>query len=383
MSITIEEINKFSDAQRLKPDWDRIVEEGNLDIFQSFDFVMSLWEANIGKGEITLFIAKEGTEVLGIFPLVSDKSYIFGVLPVNTISLLKGSIPVTNDFIIKDKIPESIDALLNHLFTSRFKYDIFEITGYYSGITSDSKVSCWLKHSKHKKIIKRKIFPTLYIRFADSWEKYWQSRSGHFRQRIQRFERRLEEEGTFEVKYYASPDEMEFTLDKIHEIARESQRTRERKDVGVVIKHDDAKGVKDVKDIFYSSYFKKAAMTGNILAMFLCINNEYAAYILAFGNKNRCYEITTYYKEKYSEYSSGFILLKYMVKKLFEMGIKEYVLGVASWPGLHHLEWKNRWATGKDENYWVWAYNDKRPAALLIYYLRSLSGFIKKNRVSV
>jgi len=380
MGIAIEEINNINDALRLRPDWDRIVEEGNLDVFQSFDFVMSLWETHTGKGDITLLIAKEGTEVLGIFPLVSQKSYIFGVLPVNTISLLKGPIPGTNDFIIKDNIPESIDALLEHLFASRFKCDIFEITGYYGGITDDSRVSCWLKHSKHEKIIKRKIFPVLYIRLADSWEKYWQSRSGHFRQRMQRSERRLEEEGTFEVKYFSSPDEMDFAMDKMHEITRESQHARERRSGGVVTNDDH---VKDVKDAFYGTYLKKSAMTGNILAMFLCINNEYAAYILTFVYKKRCYESTTYYKAKFSEYSPGFILLKYVVKKLFELGTKEYMIGVSSWPGLHHLEWKNRWATGKDENYWVWVYNDKRPRALLIYYLRSLSGFFKKNKVAL
>ena len=367
--ITIEEINKFSDALKLKPDWDRIVEEGNLDIFQSFDFVMSLWETWGDKKDITLLIARDETKVLGIFPLAYNKAHIFGFLPVNTISLLTGLIFMPNDFIIKDRISESLDALLYYLSTTHFKYDVFEITGYYSGVRNDSRVSHWLMNSKHKKIIKRKIPSALYIKLVDNWEGYLKNKSRDFRRQIQKFDNYLGKKEIFEVKCFSSSDGMEFVLDKIYEIQRESWRAD--RDGGVLIEFDA------VLKKFHSIYLKKAAAMGNILAMFLCINNEYAAFTLNIVNGKKTSSIATSYKEKFKEYSPGFILHKYLVKKLFELGIKEHELGVYSWPREGHMEWQKRWATGSKENYWIWLYNNKHWYVLCEYYLRRLSGFVK------
>jgi CelD/BcsL family acetyltransferase involved in cellulose biosynthesis len=179
----------------------------------------------------------------------------------------------------------------------------------------------------------------------------------------------LEEKETIEVKYFSSPDEMEFALEKIYEIQRESWRAD--RDGGVLIELDA------VLKKFLNIYLKKAAATGNILATSLCINNEYAAFILTIIDRKKCCLLATSYKEKFNEYSPGFILHKYQVKKLFELGIKEYELGPSFWPGTPHMEWKKRWATGTKENHWIWLYSNNHWYVSCYYYLRRLSGFVK------
>jgi len=368
--IKIEEINKFDQAINLKGQWDKLVDEAGLDVSLSFDFVMSLWEAYFGKNDIILLLTREENELTGIFPLYMSKENIVGAITLNKISLLTNSFFLHNDFIIKNKALESFDAVLHYLDAHYNGWDIFEITGYAVGVKNDSNVMRWLSQSRYKRFIKRKAPESLYVELDGSWEEYMHKKSSNFRYDLQRKAKKLEKDGRPEVKYFGKPEEIDLIFDKVNEIESESWRIN-KGTKGAIIRRNNIRGK------LYESYFKKAAAQDKLLAVFLYIDGECAAFVLSIIGKKTCNLWNVGYKEKFKKYSPGFIAFEHTVKKLFELGVEEFNIEIAEWPGMGHMEWKKRWATGAKESCWIWLYNGNHLYALSIYYLRRLSGFIK------
>jgi CelD/BcsL family acetyltransferase involved in cellulose biosynthesis len=366
--ITIEEINRFDQALGLKDQWNKLVDEAGLDVSLSFDFVMSLWEAYFEKRDLILLLAREENELTGIFPLYISKENIFGTITLNKIGLLTNSFFLYNDFIIKKGAQKSFDAVLHYLDAHYNNWDIFEITGFFVGVKNDSNAMRWLSQNRYKRFIKRKVSESLYVELDRSWEEYMHKKSHKSRYNLQIAGKKLEKDGRLEVKYFGKPQELDFIFDKVHEIESESWRINKGTKGGII----SAKRRK-----LHESYFKKAAAQDKLLAVFLYIDGECAAFVLGIIGKKICHLLNVGYKEKFKKYSPGLIAFNHFIKKLFELGVKEFNIEIAEWPGVEHLEWKKRWATGAKENYWIWLYNGNRSYALCIYYLRRLSGFIK------
>jgi CelD/BcsL family acetyltransferase involved in cellulose biosynthesis len=361
--IKIEEINTFKQALGLKQEWDKLVDEAGLDICLSFDFVASLWEAYLDKKDVILLLVKEENKLLAIFPLFIDKEKISIIFSINIIKPITNLTSWYNDFIIKSKTAEVIHAVLDYL-GKRYNWDIFEITGDYTGVKNDSNVMRWINQERRYRFIKRKASDSFYIKWAGSWEEYLRKKSRKFRKNLKRGERKLKENVKYEIKYFTKPEDLDFVFEKIYEIESKCW-----KKYTIFFSKE--------REIFFRTYFKKIAPEGELLVAFLCMEEEYAAFDIYLIGKEKAYIITGSYKDKFQEYSPGFILTNHVLQKLTESKVSELDLGVGSWPRWRPMEWKKRWATGSKENYWVWLYNNKHWYVICYYYLRRLSGLTR------
>lgn len=362
--ITIEEINRFDEALILKGEWDKIIDDARLNISLSFDFVISLWESHLDKKNIILLLAKEEGSLIGIFPLIISKTRLFGILPANKVRLLTDFFTFSNDFICGTKTQESFDAALTYLNKHYSNWHVFEI----GHLSDSSNIMDWLVNSRRKIFIKNKLGYIPYLNIGNNWEEYLRSRPRDLRRKLKRTGKELEASGSISLKYFNNSKDVDFVLDKIYEVESESWRMRS----GFIIKRN--KGSRR----FHELYLKKAASQGRLLAVFLCINEEYAASQLAITDNAICYDLKTAHKEKFKKYFPGFILRKYFLKKLFELGFKKFDLGLTTLREKRSiLEYKKLWTDDAKIIYGVCLYNNITLYAACIYHLKRIVNFIK------
>lgn len=312
--IIIEEINKFNDAQRLKLDWDRIVKENNLSIFQSFDFVMSLWEAWFDKKDIILLLAKEDDRICGIFPLVLDRGTVFKICPVNKITLMTNEFSFFgNNLICDEKINDPLSAIVHRMNKYHAKWDYFEILN----MASNSNIWRDTMIRNNRNIVISAANDAAYIGLTRGWDYYIKSKSRKFRQNLRRVDHLCCDNIPCEIKYYNTPEKVDFIMGMIYEIENESWKARE----GSIMQSNKK------EKVFYETYLKKAAALNNIFCAFLYIQGECAAYSVGIVDKNIFYWLKTSYKNKFKAFSPGNYLYEQLIKKLNELGFEEFNMG--------------------------------------------------------
>lgn len=356
--ITLSEINKFEEAINLKEDWSRIIAEAGLDISLSYDFVTSLWESHLEKKDIILLIAREEDKIVGILPLIATKDRVLGVFPVNKIGLLTNLFCFHNNFICKDRVPDLLSVIRSYLDTHYADWNVFEL----SNVSEGSNIMRWLTDSRCPSFLKDRTEDAPYVEICSAWEDYVNNRPKKFRWKLRRIGRELEKDGRLHSKEFFNPEDVDFILDKIFEIEKESWK--EKAKISITLDEKQKK--------FYEIYLKKAASDNNLMVMFLCVGEEYVAFKLTIIFQNMCFLLKTAYKYKFKDNSPGFILEKYLLKKIFDMNFKKYDLLIGNQP------WKREWATGIKEAFDIHIYNTRSNYSSFIYHLKKLVKFIKR-----
>ena len=361
--ISIEEINTFDQALGLKEEWDKLVDEVGLDVSMSFDFVMSLWEAWFDKRDIILLLVKDEGRLIGIFPLYITKQKMLGIFAVNKIGILTNIFSFHNDFIIKDKESKIFNMAMDYLHTNYGMWDVFEITD----VSAESQANEWLNKSKDKSFLKYKGTGAPYAILNNGLESYVQNRPQKFRQNLRRAEKELEKSGKPEVRYFGNPDEVDYIFDRIREIESESWKERD----GTTLEHNEK------QKTFFKSYFRKAADRDKLLAIFLCINGEYAAFSINAIDKKVCYPMLMSYKRKFKKYSPGSIIWERLIKRLFELKFEKFDMFRDIMLNKEQALFKRKWAIGELEDFSIWLYNDRINDQFL-YHLNKMRAFVNR-----
>lgn len=90
-------IDSKEDFDNLESKWNRLSEQTNGSIFQTFDWNRTWWEYFGDYGKLQIFVLYDGDEIVGIAPLFLDKYSLFGISSFTWLRLIGSNVRKTQE----------------------------------------------------------------------------------------------------------------------------------------------------------------------------------------------------------------------------------------------------------------------------------------------
>lgn len=226
--ITIEKVVTREGFQRLKPDWNPLLESssGNT-ITLTWEWLSTWWDV-FGEGrELYILLAREGGRVIGIAPLLKRTVQHYGLLPFRRLEFLASGEDEADeicseylDFIIeRGREAETLEAFYDFLNDADEDWDEMLLTD----ISGESPSLPLLKRLSETFGTKYHILREqtgIYVPLPDNWEAFFANVSREFSRKIRR-DRRVAAELGAELRIIDSIENFEEcfeTLITLHQV---------------------------------------------------------------------------------------------------------------------------------------------------------------------
>ncbi len=165
--------NSFEDAEDLKEEWDRFIEENSAEIFLTFDWCR-IWWKHYGHGrDLLLFIFRVGNEIVGILPLMREKIG-YSIFSVEVVRFVGTDFsPITIGFPVKSSIINQVISCLIGELNRKCKWDLLHI-GPICGRSKHQEELKWAIDQIPHKDYRGKYFTNgvqTYHFLEDSWDR--------------------------------------------------------------------------------------------------------------------------------------------------------------------------------------------------------------------
>ncbi len=324
----IQIINSFDEASMYRQIWNNLVlSSENPNPFLIFEWFESWWQcfASKDKTPYIIFIWK-AQELIGIAPLmlVQIKKFGFKINKLEFLSMMKYAYSALNlaghlDFIIRrDNHKIALECILKHLKEKVKNWDYIRL----HPILSDSQTLKSLRDNKKYykfDIYIRRVFFSTKIVFDSTWENYLTKLDRDFVKKINRRENKLKKIGKFEILNITRIDNIE----KIYSIIVQIDKASWKDKRGISIYDKKYKN-------FFQALLRNLSNTDNIFIGLAQIDDKTIAYDIIFKFAHVAIDLKTSYDSNYRNYGVGNIVSFYNIKKIYELGYKEF-----------HLLWGN------------------------------------------
>jgi CelD/BcsL family acetyltransferase involved in cellulose biosynthesis len=187
------------------------------------------------------------------------------------------------------------------------------------------------------------------------FDDYRRSLSPNARRQIAKARRRLDREGSVELRPLQPVGELEPVLSESFDL--EAAGWKGRSQSAILSSERDSR--------FWRSVFRRYHELGALRFSELRLDGSLIAFCLGIVDGGRLYAMKTAYDERYSYFAPGHILRLGMIERCFEEAIEaQELLGPM-------IRWKERYATAARDTEIVRAYR-RRPGAVLAYAGRSV-----------
>jgi CelD/BcsL family acetyltransferase involved in cellulose biosynthesis len=153
-----------------------------------------------------------------------------------------------------------------------------------------------------------------FLQIDGDWEQFLASKSANFRSNLKRKPRRLEAAGEVVCTFVATAGDMEPALAAITEIEQRSWKGT----AGTAITS------REWEQAFYHRLVHTFAPVGGVLITLLYLNQRPIAFDLSVMAASRAYCLKTSFDGEYGELAPGFALRAQLMRRMFDLGMKEY-----------------------------------------------------------
>jgi CelD/BcsL family acetyltransferase involved in cellulose biosynthesis len=203
----ISEIRTFEELLKLEPTWNKLVNDCQLSVFSSFEWVSTWWKHFGRNRKLVVLVAKENGQVLGIAPLMYSVYSTFG-FKVGVIEFISAPQSDYNDFIISDHHEECVRNFIEYLKHIPEHWSYIKLTNIPE--TSSNLESC-------KKLFK-KTFPICrspFMLLPDSYDKFFASLGHNLRHNIRKNQKALSTEFKMEFVDCSTIDNCSFGMQSL------------------------------------------------------------------------------------------------------------------------------------------------------------------------
>lgn len=340
-------ITKTEEFQRLKPEWDALLEEsGQNNLFLDFNWLFCRWHFLEQQSSLFIIITRDKGRLVGIAPFMILKK---GRLP--RLAFIGEGISDYEDVIATGDIKKREEIILS-IFTVIEKsklWNIFQL----KGIQEDSpnlpifKKLCAEYRKKINIFIHSHRDGAPYIKINEKWESY----CGRLRKKIiadsKRQKNRLEKD--FPGIRFEHISDASQAQNCLGELAKFHRLIRKKKNNHSIFDED--------KNL---NFFRELAVmmlkSGKFIFSVLRTEKQLAALHMGFADKDIFYYYIPAYNPEFGRYSIGRLLLIELMKYVFEHNFQrfDFMLG--------QEDYKQEWAANVQNLYFINAFSGGLPA---------------------
>ena len=332
-AMQIEIVTSNSGFDSLRDSWEALTgTASNYRIFNSFDCNRLWWDHHQHLGDLSIFVAIEKQQVLGVAPLYRHTSRRFGFLSLDTLSFIgrgASTTPDDLDFIVDPDHGDTVrEALLTAIFSDT-TIKRLHLRDLPVNSKTLSALDSFLSINMDRHVVRKGPVQTrLYQQLPDSWQDYLSSQSRNFRKQFKRRNNRLQRTGKAGFTLCHTPDEINQTFDaliKLHHARWDSKSAA-----------DNSAGSESFDEDSYLSFHREFAQTlgrkGQLWMQRFELDKELVGVEYAFSH-NRClYLFQTGFLPQYSQLAPGHIMMSRLIESAIQAGILEIDLLKGDYP---------------------------------------------------
>lgn len=350
--ISVEAVTEYDAFLDLAPDWNRLVEEAEIDHpFLRHEWFRAWWDS-FGTGkQLHILVVRRGAETIGIAPLMLSPARIYG-LKMRRLQSIHNDHSPRFDLIVGG-LPEDVyGAIWNYLSRRRKFWDVLQV----SQILTCSPTFAALSGLARAEGLLVGIWPSdhsPYIDLAPGWNAYQARLSSHHKGKIRRRLRQLELLGRVELEIVATNENMDAALADGFRLEAAGWKS------------ESGTAIRCQPDLvrFYSQLARNAAAVGALRLIFLTVGGTRIAFAYGMGYKNKLFVLKTGYHPEYAAYSPYNILCYLLFRDACERGLAEYeFLGVDD-------SWKLSWTKTTKAHCWLYVFRNA-PRPRLLHWLK-------------
>jgi CelD/BcsL family acetyltransferase involved in cellulose biosynthesis len=327
-------IREAQDFVGLKDEWNRLLKKNLLgdNIFLTWEW-LSTWWNHFGEGRKPLIlIVEDGSEILGIAPLMLSKYKLPGFGSVKKIEFIATRHSDYNNFIILKKERDCLGVIMNYLKDNVADWDWIELKEIPETTENLDFLEALFPDIPGLKSKKRVCNVCPYVSLPNSFNLLMERLNRKIRKNIKYYLKKIKENYRVELKRY---DETSFsvkdtmrTFIKLHEARWATEGlpgSFKSKEAAFRNFH------MDVAEIF--------AKKGWLGVYFLTADYEPFSVLYTFEYSKRCYHYLSGFDPNYSDYSAGNLIIRFLLERLIKNGFIEYDMMRGDEP--YKLMWTN------------------------------------------
>ena len=322
-------------VRQLEPHWRSLCDESASEVFYRPEWVLAWLSAFAHSPSLTIISVWDGPRLRALLPLLRNRIWIAGLpaacltLPGN-VHCARIGFPVC----AHEEGEQALRALWQAL-KNLSGWTVLDVSHALEGDALD-RLAARAREEKFP-VARKRTSQTLYLSIGDSGSKDqppWMSQTRpKFRSHLRRSRRQLEEQGTLEVKHYATADAA--ALSRFFDLEASGWKGAE----GTAIQCDA-----HTLD-FYNSVATAAADQRYLSLDFLELSGKPIAAHFAFNFRGRYLLAKAAYDESFRRFGPGQLLVHSVLSQTPQRGLHEFdFVGPATWD-------ESRWASARRTSY--------------------------------
>jgi CelD/BcsL family acetyltransferase involved in cellulose biosynthesis len=286
----------------LGPEWEALGRAVRASPFTRPAWIGAWWHA-FGKGELVARTARIGGRLVGVLPLAETGGTL--IAPTNR---------DTPEFATVAESDEARRALLADAFAmepSRLQVEFLRAGG------PDSVAIRELAGARRFRLEERPTRRSLYLDISGDFEEFERARLGsRDRGSLNRFARRLAEQGSVSFEVEDGKSELEGLLGEGYELEHSGWKTAAGTSIAA---RPEARR-------FYDELGRRSALAGTLRLSFLRLDGRAIAFQYGLEDAGIHYFLKTGFDPGFAKYAPGRLLLRDLIRRAFDLGLKRFEL---------------------------------------------------------
>lgn len=347
-STSVQTITDFDGFLALEHEWNDAVNRADIPHpFLRHEWFRTWWECFGGGRQLHVVVVRDGDRILAIAPLMIETVRMYG-LPVRKIDLIHNDHTPRVDFVIAERPEHSYRAIWDALTASRDDWDVLQLSRIVRGAATVQAMTAFaLADGRATGRWDGDVSP--YLKLTGTWEDYYQSLPGKFRQNLRNRLSRLVKIGAPRLEVLDDADAIASGRDE----ALRLEASGWKRESGTAISSDPA------VHRFYSRLAERATARGWLRLMFLTVGGQRIATSYGSRYRDRLFLFKTGYDPAFAGCSPFKLLTYFAIQEAYATGLTELdFLG-------DQEPWKLEWTQTVRPHDWLFVFSGTVRARLL------------------
>ena len=352
--LSIECISKFEEFVSLQKDWNRLLDDNELDsVFLSHGWFKCFWDAWGNGKALRILVARKGSRIVGVAPLMLYSGRHLS-LPAKIFSFIENDESPHCGFVVpKNAVYYVIPAFFDYIYANQKAWDIILLRKMPVGISQIDYLKTYCHQNKNRWVDNPSL-SSPFLKTDTDWDSFYTGKSQRFKKRVRYMQNKISKLGEIIFSESHAPAEVKELMGQIYDVGARSWKAKKGKAIGSSVQNRR----------FFSQLPGALAPDGKVYLWLLRLNNRLIAFEYHVRQNDVVYALRSSFDETYRAWGPGSVLDFEVVRSLFKSKVNHY--DMCGGPYAHKLRWTSEIKVHAD----IIVFN-RRPYAMLLYFLEN------------